>query len=51
VFYLAFHLHWSHTEVMGLELMERKEYVRMLAERIEADNDTARELAARIGRG
>jgi len=51
VFYLAYHLHWSRDEILALELGERREFVRMLARRIEAENRAldavGRRLAAR----
>ena len=34
---------------MSLELSERQEYVRMLAERIEAENEAANVAAAELG--
>jgi hypothetical protein len=38
VFYLAYHLHWSAGDIAALDLSERREFVRMLAMRIEAEN-------------
>jgi hypothetical protein len=38
VFYLAYHLHWSSNDILALDLGERREYVRMLAQRIDAEN-------------
>lgn len=38
IFYLAYHLHWSWSEVMALEITERHHYVHMLAQRIEDEN-------------
>jgi Family of unknown function (DUF6760) len=32
VFYLAYHLHWGHDEVMSLATGDRREYVRMVVE-------------------
>jgi hypothetical protein len=32
VFALGYHLHWSYSESMGLEIDERQAYVRLLAE-------------------
>ena len=49
-FYLAYHLHWSRTEIMSLDISERLEFVRMLAERIEAENKAADELSDLIAR-
>ena len=50
MFYLAYHLHWSRTEIMGLDVPERQDYVRMLAERIEAKNKAAEELGEMLKR-
>jgi hypothetical protein len=36
---------------MGLNLDERREYVRMLAERIEAENEAVEALRERLARG
>ena len=38
VFYLAYHLHWSWSDVMALDLGDRKNYVQMLVERINVEN-------------
>jgi len=35
---LAYHLHWSWRDVLALEIAERRAYVQLLAERIEAEN-------------
>lgn len=32
MFALGYHLHWSHSESMGLEVAERRAYVALLAE-------------------
>lgn len=32
VFALGYHLHWSYSEAMGLELDERRAYVQLLTE-------------------
>lgn len=50
VFYLSYHLHWTYTEVMDLDIVERREYVRLLAERIEQEN-RAINRASRRGAG
>ena len=39
IFYLSYHLHWSWSEAMGLETRERGEFVRLLSETIEQEND------------
>ncbi|MEM7305804.1 MAG: DUF6760 family protein [Planctomycetota bacterium] len=38
VFFLSYHLHWSWTEIMGLESSERREFVKLLAKQIEREN-------------
>lgn len=38
MFYLAYHLHWSPADILGLDLGDRREFVRRLAERIESEN-------------
>jgi hypothetical protein len=38
VFYVAYHLHWSWSEIMGLPTVERREFVRLLAQQIEREN-------------
>jgi hypothetical protein len=50
IFYLAYHLHWSRTEIMSLDISERQDFVRMLAERIEAENKAAEELGELLRR-
>jgi hypothetical protein len=45
IFFLAYHLHWSWTELVNLDLDERRNYVRLLVEQIERENaqiDSAR---------
>jgi hypothetical protein len=37
-FFLAYHLHWSWTEIMSLPSAERREFVRLLSEQIEREN-------------
>ncbi len=39
VFYLAYHLHWSWSELMEMDIGERRTFVQMLAQRIEAENE------------
>jgi hypothetical protein len=48
IFYLAYHLHWSRTEISALDIGERHEFVRLLAERIEADNKALDDLGDRL---
>ena len=38
VFFLAYHLHWSWTEIMSLATAERTQFVKLLAEQIEREN-------------
>jgi hypothetical protein len=47
VFFLAYHLHWSWSELMGMECDERAAYVDLLGTQIEREN--ARIDAARNG--
>jgi hypothetical protein len=49
VFYLAYHLHWPWSEIMSLELAERRAYVRLAAERVEEENQAVESLRDRIG--
>lgn len=41
IFYLAYYLHWPWSELMGMDIGERRSYVRLLAQRIEAENEAA----------
>jgi hypothetical protein len=50
VFYLAYHLHWSCTDILALDLGERRDYVRLLAIRVDAEN-RALEAVGRAGGG
>lgn len=49
MFYLAYHLHWSATDILSLDLGERREYVRMLSARIDAENRALEAAGQRIG--
>jgi Ni,Fe-hydrogenase III large subunit len=40
VFYLSYHLHWSHEEIMELDIAERRAFIRLLAEEIERQNQS-----------
>jgi Family of unknown function (DUF6760) len=40
VFYLAYHLHWPHSEVMNLPTDERWAFVRLLSEQLERERET-----------
>ena len=48
IFYLSYHLHWSYSEAMGLDIEERREYVRMLVDSVERENQAI--ARARSGR-
>ncbi len=39
MFFLAYHLHWSWSELMALETHERRAFVRLLVEQIERENE------------
>lgn len=47
MFYLAYHLHWSWGAILALDVGERRAYVRLLSDRIAAEN---RELEGTRGR-
>lgn len=47
IFFLAYHLHWSHGEIIGMASPERRAFVKLLAEQIEREN--AQIKAARAG--
>lgn len=49
VFFLGYHLHWPYGEIMRMETAERREFVRLLADAIERQNEAAERAAA--GRG
>ncbi len=51
VFYLAYHLHWSWSEIMNLDAHERRYFVGMLAERIESENQAVDAWQATLKRG
>jgi hypothetical protein len=38
IFFLAYHLHWSWSEIMALATDERQSFVRLLIEQIEREN-------------
>jgi hypothetical protein len=50
VFSLAYHLKWSHAEIMDLDIFTRHEYLRLLSEQIERENQ-ALQRATRRGTG
>jgi hypothetical protein len=37
VFFLAYHLHWSHPDVMDMPTDERRAFVRLLADQLEGE--------------
>jgi hypothetical protein len=39
IFFLAYHLHWSHDDIVSLPTEERWAYVRQLAEQLERERD------------
>jgi hypothetical protein len=47
VFFLAYHLHWPWSEIMNLDIGERRAFVQLLIEQIERENA---QLAAARGR-
>lgn len=38
IFFLAYHLHWSWSELMDLDVEERLAYIKLLIEQIEREN-------------
>lgn len=38
IFFLAYHLHWSWSEIMDLATKERRSYVELLVQQIEREN-------------
>ena len=38
MFFLAYHLHWSWTELVNMDSDERRVYVQLLVEQIEREN-------------
>lgn len=38
LFFLSYHLHWSWSEIMALDSLERRNFVKLLAEQIEREN-------------
>ncbi|MGH2933879.1 MAG: DUF6760 family protein [Gaiellaceae bacterium] len=38
VFYLSYHLHWSHAEIIGLDIAERRAFTVLLSEEIDRQN-------------
>lgn len=50
VFFLAYHLHWAHEEIMNLDLLQRRTYLRMLSDAIEQQNAEMRRTTRGIPR-
>lgn len=48
MFYLAYYLHWPWSELMALDLAERRIYVEMLAGRIADENHELEALHERL---
>jgi hypothetical protein len=46
VFALAYHLHWSPADILDLPVDERRAYLRLLAEQLDAEREAMREGAA-----
>jgi hypothetical protein len=46
VFALAYHLHWSPADILDLPVDERRAYLRLLAEQLDAEREAMREKAA-----
>jgi hypothetical protein len=42
IFFLAYHLHWSWTELMEMDVEERRNYCHLLVEQIERENAQVR---------
>lgn len=47
VFFLGYHLHWPYGEIMTMEIAERREFVRLLAEAVERQNEEFERAAGR----
>ena len=43
MFFIAYHLHWSWSDIMSLETPERQAYVRLLIDQIERENAQVRD--------
>jgi hypothetical protein len=43
VFFLAYHLHWGHAEILGLPVPDRRRYVALLEEQLKRERDAMRE--------
>lgn len=47
VFFLGYHLHWAYAEIMDLDLDERREFIRLLAEQIEKEAQAVKNASRR----
>jgi hypothetical protein len=47
IFHLAYRLHWSYEDAMGLEIDERRAFVRLLIEMLERENEAVRRASAK----
>lgn len=47
VFHLAYRLHWAYSEIMGLAIDERREFIRLLIEMLERENEAVRQATSR----
>jgi hypothetical protein len=47
VFFLAYHLHWGYDEIVSLAIDERWVYVRLLADRLENEQDALKQAGRR----
>jgi uncharacterized protein DUF6760 len=43
VFYLGYHLHWAYDDILDLDTVERRHFVRMLSEEIDRQNASLEE--------
>ncbi len=50
MFFLAYHLHWSYCDIMAIDMLERRKYVRMLMEQIENENEAHKRASQRSAR-
>jgi len=40
-------MHWSYTEIMDMDIQERREYLRLLSEQIERENQAVDQASRR----
>lgn len=43
VFYLGYHLHWAYDDILDLDTVERRHFVRMLSDEIDRQNASLEE--------